>query len=57
MQQSLESLLARLITIVKTRNAHTGDVFYDTMFAAYYELMRDDPNYRYVRNIITRALA
>lgn len=56
MDAELKSWLLELITDVTRRGARCGDVAYDTIVAAYADLTNTEPNYKYCRRIIGRAL-
>lgn len=56
MDKDLKALLLELLADVRARRARIGDIAYDTLVAAYSDLMNSKPNYGYVRRILAIAL-
>lgn len=57
MDTDIQISLLQLITDVQRRRAKIGDLSYDTLVAAYGELLNSSPNLCYIKVILSLALS
>lgn len=56
MDTDIRISLLQLITDVQRRRAKIGDLSYDTLVAAYGEILNSSPNWGYIKAVLSLAL-